>query len=455
MSRLLIGAMLSTLCGCAPGDGLAPGADGLRLPTGLAIGPGARSLFVTNGDWDQKEDSSTLVRIDLQRFEDAVARPMPPGSVVDGVDPCRRLDDDLRVECALSVLIDDEQTVRLGRGAGNIAVDFPKDQDTAYRLLIPTRIEPSVVWVDVVVDGRGSTRVDCGQGPDRFCDAAHTLGNIGPQPAMIRVDGGAFRFAYLPHLLGRKLTLIALDGVFGPERVDEAPEFFRNDPLHDSGLGGGFAVAQRACDVAAGNAPVATLECERPYLYATHRFWWGLRAFRVAPGRDQILAGGNVAVLGTSVAGAQPRPIMGDAEFEDPQTGHRLLVVHTTPPALSRVDTGLDEVGNTKNDLMGSVSVCNNPNMLEIYRAELGPDFAFVSCYGAAEVLAVDLEIFAVVAAIDVGAGPNEMVVDATRRWLYVANTLDHTISVVDLRREAATYMREFAVLGLGRALPE
>jgi hypothetical protein len=446
---------LTAIVGCT-NDDLAP-LDRLLQPTGLAQSPAGDRLFVTNGNWDRRHNASALVVLDLAALELGLAQPRAAGEALDDSRPCRAHATDDRLECDPSLLIDPALGVRLPSGAGNIEIDRPGGEQGPLRLLIPTRVDPGLTWVDVFGEGLGDDaplRLDCGQAEDRFCDRLHRLEDIGDDPSRLSVDNQGFRFAYLPHLLGRRLTLIALDGERGPEIVDFEAEFFREDELFDSGLGGGFSTIQRVCDLDAGNVPALSQDCTRPYLLATQRYWWGLRSFRVAPGLDVLLPSGEATVLGPNLEAAEPKPLMGGMAFEDPEQGDRLLVVHTTPPALSRVDTSLDDEGNLRMDVLATVSLCTNPNLVRVHRPGLdggaGPSLALVSCYGSDQLAVVDLNVFVVIATIDVGDGPNESLIDDTRDWLLVANTAQSTISIVDLDAGRPTYLKEFATLGLG-----
>ncbi|PRQ07012.1 YncE family protein [Enhygromyxa salina] len=449
---------VSSLSGCGK-DELAP-LDRLVQPTGLAQSPDGDRLFVTNGNWDRSHTSSALVVLDLAALAAGLAQPRGVGEALDAKRPCRAHARDDRLECEPRLLIDPELGVRLPSGAGNIAIDRPGGEQGPLRLLIPTRVEPGVTWVDVFGEGLGDAgrlRLDCGQAEDQFCDRVHRVGSpgeIGDDPSRLSLDDRGFRYAYLPHLLGRRLTLIALDGDRGPEVVDAHSEFFREDELFDSGLGGGFSVIQRACDLDTGNVPALSQGCTRPFLLATQRYWWGLRSFRVAPGLDVLIAGNESTVLGPNLESAEPKPLMGGMAYEDPEQGDRLLVVHTTPPALSRVDTSLDEDQDVGVRVLATVSLCTNPNLVRVHHPALdggpGPSLALVSCYGSDQLAVVDLNVFVVVATLDLGDGPNEMLIDDARDWLFVANTADSTISIVDLDAGRATYLTEFATLGLG-----
>lgn len=451
----LLGVLVcATTPGCS-GEQVAP-LDRLLLPTGLAEDPDGARLFVTNGNWDLGRNTSSLVVLDLDALDAGLAEPRAAGAGLERARPCRAIADSERLECDPSLLIEPELSVRLPSGAGNIGIDRPSGDSGPVRLLIPTRLTPTLTWIDVSGAGYGSDdplRLDCGQAEDRFCASAHRV-ELDADPSRVTVDDAGYRYAYLPHLLGRRLTLLSLDGEFGPQIADIEREFFREDELFDSGLGGGFAVVQRVCDLDSDNAPAATLGCARPYLLASQRFWWGVRNFRVAPGLDVVIAGGESTILGPNLEAAEPKPLMGGMAFEDPTTGERLLAVHTTPPALSRVDTSLNDDGNPRIDVIDTLSVCGNPNLVVVHRPAddggVGPPIAAVSCYASDQVAIVDLNVFAVVATVDVGDGPNELLVDDARDLLFVANTAESTISLIDLDATRPTYLRERATLGLG-----
>ncbi|HLT39499.1 MAG TPA: hypothetical protein VK034_24615 [Enhygromyxa sp.] len=453
---LALALACSSALACGEDPALAP-LDGLLLPTGLARSPDGRWLFVTNGNWDRSRNGSALLAVDLEALDAGLAAPRAAGQPLDADHPCRAHQVDPRLECDPGLVIDPRLGVRLPAGAGNIAVDRPGGEQGPLRLLIPTRLEPSVVWVDVFGEGFGADaglRFDCGQAEDRFCDRVHRIEGLGADPSRLTVDDQGFRFAYLPHLLGRTLTLILLDGERGPEIVDVESEFFRLDELFDSKLGGGFSVIQRACDVETDNAPASSVECTRPYLIATQRFWWGVRTFRVAPGLNAVITGAELTVLGPNLEAAEPKPLMGGMAFEDPERGDRLLVVHTTPPALSRMDTSLDDDQNPEFDVVDTIALCTNPNLVTVWRPSAvgspGPALALVSCYGSDQLAVVDLGVFALVRTIDLGDGPNELLIDPARRWLFVANTAESSISIVDLDATRPGYLEEVITLGLG-----
>ena len=457
------GVALVALLACNSGDPPPPELQRLRLPTGALLTPESDWLMVTNSNLDQHEDASTLVAIDLKRLDAGLsATPQPPGATLTAANPCRATGDgDVAPrECEAKWFIARRHALRLPSGAGNIALDRPSGVDGPLRLLIPSSIAQTVTWVDVV-PADGGLSFKCGQAGEGDCDSDHVLeyldnrpneAHLPPDPARIFIDRGGFRYAYLPHLKGASdgdsaISLIALDAEYGPKITDIETGFYRSDPINSNTLAGGFAVAQRACDPT--DPPADTRGCTRPLLYTTHRFWPGMRLFSVFAGGDTIIPGADQLLVGVNPTQSADRPFMVDLEFEDPETGERLLVVHTTPPSLSLVDTRLDEDKRPVNRQIATAALCRNPNVLAIDRPVVGERLALVSCYSDDQVAVVGLGAFQVIATIDVDDGPNEMVIDDARRRLYVVNTLASTIDIVALDRLSPDFLRVVARVGL------
>lgn len=456
-------AALVALVACNSGEPTPPDLQRLRLPTGALLTPDGGWLMVANSNLDQREDASTLVAIDMKLLDAALrATPSLPDATPSAAHPCRRTaDDDLApLECDPQLFIARKHALRLPSGAGNIALDRPSGADGPLRLLIPSSIAQTITWVDVVPSADGLS-LACGQLGDGDCDTDHVLEYLAnrpeqtrlpPDPARIFIDRGGFRYAYLPHLKGVKdgesaITLIALDAEYGPKITDIEADFYRSDPINGNTFAGGFAVAQRACDPA--DPPADTRNCTRPMLYTTHRFWPGMRLFTVFAGRDTIIPGNDQALVGVNPTQSADRPFMADLAFEDPETGERLLVVHTTPPSLSLVDTRLDDDKNPINRQIATVSLCRNPNVMAIDRPAVGERLALVSCYSDDQVAVVGLGAFQVIDTIEVDDGPNELIIDDARRRLYVVNTLASAIDIVELDRLSPDYLRVLARVGL------
>jgi hypothetical protein len=427
--------------GCSDDDLPDPARGRLRQPTGLAVTPDGDRLIVTGGNWDGAEADGTVMVLRLDELHEGLESGACEGAG----------DGDPALVCADSPLILDGATVRPGSGVGNVVIDRPAGEAGLLRLLVPTRTPASVVWIDLAA-GRDA-RLQCGQDDEGRCDDVHRVQaspfdeeeRLARDPARIALDQEGYRFAYVPHLLGAQLSLIALDRDDGPELVDIDAEFFRVEPEEMEELAGGFAVAQRACDPL--DPPASTRDCTRPHLYATQRFFPGVRAFTVAPGLDLILPGGEIDVPALDPLAVDSRPYMADLAFEDPATGEDLLVVQTSPPALVRMDMRMED-GSPRARVIDTVALCANPNVLAVHRPEDAPWLALVSCFGDGELAVVDLATFRVIRTIPVGQGANEIAIDAARAQAYVANTEDDTISIVSLDRLRPEYLTAWARIG-------
>ncbi len=459
MHRAIVAGALSALVSCGGGK---PDPDPLaiRQPSGLAVAPDGQALFVANGNWDRLEAGGTLVAVDLVALHAALqAEILAPGRALSGSRPCRRVAaGDDTIECAPGPFIDADTTVVFGNGLGNIAIDQRgADQvDGPFRLLLPQRAPAAVAWADVVTDG-DRLRFDCGQDAFGLCDDVHQVrrsvedgGTIGPDPSRVKVDDQGFRFAYVPHLLGGQLTLLDLDGEDGPEITARTEDdFYREDSFDEFDAAGGFAVASRACDP--DDPAEASSDCARPLLYTTHRYWPGIKTFTVATGLEVVLSGNDTPVAGIGADNVVARPIMADLAFEDPAVSDTLLVVQTTPGSLTRVDTSIDPQSHSpRNTVRGVTGLCSNPNVLAVHRPPNDEWLALVSCLSDGVVAAVGLGTFTVVQGIAVGAGANELAIDAQRQQLYVANSREDTISIVSLDRQSPRFLTEWARIGLG-----
>jgi hypothetical protein len=151
----------------------------------------------------------------------------------------------------------------------------------------------------------------------------------------------------------------------------------------------------------------------------------------------------RAAAFDTGVAAATA--LLGDIAFS--RDGKRLFVVQTNPGGLAYVDTSLDAVGDTRDNAAGLIELCAQPSGMQVfYDGEY--EYAAITCYKPQQVFIVDLGGVRVVANIAVGTGPHPMAVDPARDLLYIANTLDKTVSVVDLSPKRPTRFGEIARIG-------
>ncbi len=460
VTRIAIAIALGCALSCTGDKQEITGA--LRLPTGAALSPDGGWLFVANSDLDRKAGRSTLINLDLTALDSALSDPAPVGmSFSSGSRRCR--DSAVHagiIECDVDYFVDDDSTISLPPGAGNIVIDRPFGDAGISRLLIPSSIDATITWIDAQIetqaDGKSSVELRCNQDLNGHCDALHTLTHRFNDPTSTRLPNDTarislarkdFRYAYLPHLTGSVMTLIDLSGANGPEISDIEGDFFKSDPYAETEYAGGFAVAERPCDPE--DPPALSLDCSQPVLVTSHRFWPGVRRFTVATGTDVILGNNNRGYTDSNPATVNDRPYMADLAFED-ESGERLLLVSTTPPTLLRLDTRLDENGLLLLNAIDTVSLCRNPNILAIDRPADGEALAYISCYSDNQVAIVDLSSFRLIKTLDVGEGPNELVIDGERRRLYVVETLSHSIALVDLDNFSTRHLEVIARVGVG-----
>lgn len=449
-ARLARLGMLATVVACSAEFGSREAVDwgDLRLPSGLALDPSGRWLWVTGGNWDARDEAAQLAVLDLQAIEQS----LESGPGLDS--KCSEAwTAQSPTICPVSEFILPSLGVALPDGAGNLELDHPRGPNGPLRLLTVSRVDSALTWIDVHRQADGDLAIDCGRDEDRRCDELHTLSGLEPEPSRIQVDSSGFRYAYVPHLLGGRMTLIDLDGPVGPEIVDEREEFFAEHPFGGSEpAAGGFDVLQVGCDLSQGSVPRGSQACTRPVSVVSHRFWNGFRAFGVVEaGGPRLQAISDRKIAWSGHEGATEQPIMADLLIEEGVEEPRILAVQTTPPALLRIDASVEASGFLSLRVLDSIPLCEDPNLLALYRAEQGSQasrrLALVTCPAANELAVIDLSSFRVLRFVGLGAGANEVLIDPARNWAYVANTREHTISILELDAGAPTFLREIAII--------
>src|SRR5687768_5570522 len=162
----------------ASSEEVRPNPDELFFPTGAAVSPDERFMFVANANSELRYDSGTVVMIDLAKVDEYVTNWTMGGTT--GAD-CH-MDPDHRetMECLENVFILPAASARIGNFATDIAV-----QDTGsgtLRLIVPTRGDPSIAWLDF--DG---SRLSCNADAQGFalCDEAHRLSYVHGDPDLL------------------------------------------------------------------------------------------------------------------------------------------------------------------------------------------------------------------------------------------------------------------------------
>ncbi|MFO7562414.1 MAG: hypothetical protein R6X02_07200 [Enhygromyxa sp.] len=461
----------------------------------------SRWLFVTNANSDRRFNAGSLMAIDLDAYwEAAFADPeavRPAGAALSQDRPCRRLANLPQVvECMEEPFVEADATIHFGNFPGSAtAWDRDPDDDEAM-VLIPVRGDPSITYAELSGGSGGQPlRFECGQDSDtdgqRMCDDLHRLRFLRNDPDAARLAREPFRvlvspqadlpLAYVSHQGDEDLTLIDLEGlrVGGdgrPAIVHQANILvYAPNPALPS-VQGGFGLAQRPCEVDSGNAPTSTFECTRPLVYAAVRWQLQLEAFTAishAPdpedpssqlecvGPDDLDKTGGVicehqveplariGLTGLSTFNIplnSTRPILADIAFS--RSGNQLYVLQSNPGGLIRVDTSLGFDGEPIDADVGVVEVCSQPTSFVIYD-DGSNEYGIVTCYRSGEVFVVDLAALTVVGLSRAGIGPDAMTVDVAREVVYVANSLDATVSVIDMSRTRNSRFTEIGRIGL------
>jgi len=462
--------------------GLDPPADRFFYPTGLALTPDGRYLFVSNGNSDLKFNGGTVVVVDMQEAMQRLGNPDDyPGS-------CRYAAQDPQlVECheedvgdTPGVVLSD-LTVRTGFYPSFIAVEqisesacgnqLPAADDGVlrYRLYTPVRGDPSLTYIDVITgmgtdDASTVSCLDCGAGCEtrevRDCKEGYRL----EAPSAARQDyvyevlpeepyglaleptGG---FVVLAHLAGGSLSLVDLcgdpvdDGWRRPDLVDVLVDVMGQD---GDGRSGGFDVVQRDKSDPCGwfyvsnraAAQIVTLRVSGCDADVTAD-----RGLRIAMGPSLILT----APFGPLESGADVR---GMAMAPD---GNRLFALSRTPPSLLVVDTTLED-GLPRNKVLDVVEVCPRPSVLRVRTQADGRTLAYAVCFASGEIYVVDTQDAQVVDRINTGGGPHDLVLmpdtaaPGLQGYGLVSNFGEHTVGVIDLDPESETYHQMIGRLG-------
>jgi DNA-binding beta-propeller fold protein YncE len=231
------------LAGCtASSKEVQPKPDELFFPTGAAVSPDERFLFVANANSELRYDSGAVFVLDLDAI-DQVANAWTSGADTSGceIDPDHRE----TLQCGEKEFILADAGARIGNFATDIAV-----QDTGngtLRLIVPTRGDPSITWLDF--DG---SRLHCTDDQGfAICDEKHRLSYVQNDPDLALVPDEPFdayadsagQFAVVTHLSNGSVSLI--DSPIDGDAVvtDVVSGIFAADPL--TGARGATGVSAR------------------------------------------------------------------------------------------------------------------------------------------------------------------------------------------------------------------
>jgi len=453
------------------------------------------------GAWADVSEEAGTGRI----YFEPKARVGAVGAATSLAAPCRRIAGlPQAVECTEEPFMQAEATARIGSFSTvlrpwdhrTVAAKEADPSGYALRLFFPVRGDPSVSFVDVEGGlGGEPLSIRCEAAEDRpelcalddrtrFLRGDRDIRRIAREPNSIFV---ADRLAFVTHNDVPEVTLLGLYGLY-----DEYTKQSSFDPFAPArpivldiqrlfgsqSFIGGYGIAQRPCDPSdsdgdgqADNAAAATyadgVACARPLLYAANRREGSIIRFtvgRITPaGAEKCVTVADLDQPGAILCEDRLLPIdslfiagfdpgntgtvnLGELAFS--RSGDALYVVQSNPGALVRVDTSLDDRGETRDITTGIVELCSRPTAMVPFQ-DGASELAAVSCYSSGAIFIVDLVTMQVVEQVFAGAGAHEMVHDPRRGLLYVANTLDATISVIDVATHRRTRFTHIARIGL------
>jgi hypothetical protein len=467
------------------------------FPTGIVVDPSHRFAYVSNGNADLRFGGGTIQMIDLLRIECAIGTlrsrfaftgiiptPIPaecaahgPGSDDDwtqDTDPAPTPNphhlgnqwcqpdptDPTIVDCDETPFIVENQTVKVGNFAGDIAMDplpppppptdpHPTPQNLHRKLFVAVRGDPSITFVDVGLpnileptskfpvalgrtlncfdnqlnlatrDGvnaaknivtkppgcdtdylvqrdRCATYPFCAAGDDGQGDA-----QLPTEPFGMRIDedaAGTFRRLLVSSLATGQVSILDISGF--PKLSGTSTPFFAPS---STGQHGAFALASRT------PGDPASL------WYLSSNLSSSLSTFRVAAA-DLIIPQTTVSLQSTFILGTDLR----DIEF-DP-TGDRAFITGAAPPVVITLDTHLQPSpggDQPANIVSGVIDVCQTPSHMKIRRllkagapgeSTLVKTAILVVCFLSSQIMLVDPDAQGVEDTIFSGfGGPNEI----------------------------------------------
>jgi DNA-binding beta-propeller fold protein YncE len=444
----------SALAGCtAPDSAVRPPENDMYYPTGIAVSPDDAMLFVTNANSDLQYDSGSISVMDLAKI-DKYATDWSVNGVIDtepGVGDSGCSQDPDHTETLVCDNTDDHVVTRFmipntAARVGNFATAIAV-QDTgagSFRLIVPTRGDPSVAWVDW--DG---SKLSCnadGQGFE-LCDDDHRLSYVHNDPDIGYLPEEPFdvyasstgNYAIVTHLTTGAVTLIDSPPGRKATIADVVVGLFAADMV--TGIEGSTGVSAR-----------------------------------ISPGADDIVYVGarsedriQTFTVGRPINNAAPYLVQGNFFFLDAvggnaglsedtrgmtfsTTGDQMYLINREPPSLQVYDTSLKTTGLPANKGIGATDICREASKMTALDTGDG-ERIYITCFSDGQLYVVDPRGQSYVEdIISVGRGPYAVATAPSRKKIYVTNFLENTVAVIDVAPGSPT--RNRVILRIGTVKP-
>ena len=463
-----VSSVVSCALGCAAGAALSgctasaedvrPPQDQLFFPTGMAITPDEKYVFVVNANSELRYDSGALHVIDVATVRQKIA---DWHGGTDGAGDCTPDPDHIEtLVCDEAPFFKKDSGVRVGNFATDLALqDFSSDATTSnqVRLFSPTRGDPSIAWADF----NGDKLTCTGSLSDVYplCDDAHRLTSLNNDPNQTGLAAEPFGvfadknggFAMVTHLVISTVTLIRAPADSSQVAIVDMQSGLFGTNL-STGVSDATGIAGLYRPPAAGHAA----DPDTVYVGSDteNRVW----TFSIGQ-RDAAAAyllPGNFFFLNAVGGGSGGSSATHGMKFSP--DGNQLFVVNRLPPSLQIYDTSLGPTGVPHNTPTGSSDLC--PSASNVTVLDLGPSNgtrAYVTCFADGQIYVVDPTGQSQVEdIITVGRGPYSVVAasgvtEPGKPLLFVTNFLEDTIAVIDVAPNSPSRNRVVLRLGVPR----
>jgi DNA-binding beta-propeller fold protein YncE len=429
---LVLGPALLLGACTASSEEVRPPEDELFFPTGLAMSPDDRFLFVTSANSDLRYDSGTIQSIDVETVDAFVTAFRDTGAIdaACAVD----LDGSGALECDERAFFVPSGRVRVGNFATTIGVQDKGGGN--LRLLVPVRGDPSVTFAEWDGTARALT---CGGGQGfELCDDSHRLTRmrndedlpeLPDEPYGIYVDSVA-QYAAVTHLRSGTVSLVDSPAAGTPILSDAIGGLFNGTSPGTTGIAGRLPGPNNILYVQSRvEDRIQTLTVARQN---------GGPAFLV-PSSYFFL---NEVGLGAAGSSTDSRGVVFDA------AGDRAYMINRSPPSLMTYDTSIGTGGAPQNQFVTATDICREASSLVLADGGEG-NRVYISCFQSGELYVVDPRgISRVEAVTTVGRGPFSVAAAASRQLLFISTFLDDAIAVVDIDPASPTVNR--VVLRIG-----
>jgi DNA-binding beta-propeller fold protein YncE len=405
----------SVLAGCFSNtEGVKPSTSELHFPTAAHITPGGRYLLVANSNFDLAWELGTLVMVDLDVVESMV-RACPP----EGCEPFEEYTE----------FVAEEETVLIGSYASFMALS-----PGGKRVYLTVRGTNSLTTVNLDEEAGSGMKLTCFDDPggSRKCDSRHVIGrgetiSLPPDPYALNTEIEGWVF--VSHLTSNQVSIFSVDREEDMERdipprllfVDasfpESVSSIRKHPLQDLL----YATSRASSSV------------------SLFRFVWDTLDYE----NDPRIYYGPPIRMNDMLNGDDARAI----DFSS--DGTLAFVTNRSPNSIVIADVSVQDGGWPRNEVLGVVALDQGPSLVKVWEPEgTGDMFVYATCYNADRIYVIDPFLRAKVDTIATGDGPHIMVMDGGRKFGYIVNFIESTVSVVDLDPASATFNDIRATLG-------